>query len=381
MRTLLITNDYPPVVSGISTVFFRVWKRLDYSTHWVLTPKIPGGREFDRESGAKVIRHPVVPGEGKVAKVVNTLIQFAYAKSLVLFRNVRKLHAGQIWTSGTICWILKKFIGIPYFLWVYGGEPREVYMKGNFSTFWADTLLKGSVKIITNSRFSQKEFLDYGFSPERCPIILPAVDPDIFTPGEPLENLREKWGLYGKKTLLTVARISARKGHDLVLRALPRIMKIHPDVIYLIVGKGDDRSRLEKLADELGIKDKVAFCGFVPDRELPDYYRLCDVYVMPNREIFHSTDSIEGFGISFVEASSCEKPVIGGRSGGAVEAVEDGVSGWLVDPDNTDELADKVIEILSDEQLRTRIGRQGRQRVLEKMTWEGRAIKLMELEG
>nr|MBC8205248.1 glycosyltransferase family 4 protein [FCB group bacterium] len=274
----------------------------------------------------------------------------------------------------------KKFIGVPYLLWVYGGETQKVYMKDKFTTFWADRLLKDAYKIASISRYCQKEFLEYGFPEERVPMILPAVNPDIFTPGEPPAELRDKWKLHGRKVLLTVARIAERKGHDLVLRALPEILKHHPDVIYLIAGKGGDKDRLLKMAEQLGIQDRVLFCGFVPDEELTDYYRLCDIYVMPNREIFDSTDSIEGFGISFIEASACAKPVIGGKSGGAVEAIEDGYSGWLIDPDNPQELAEKVIELLSDDELRRKIGRQGRERVLEKMTWEGRAKEVVNIE-
>lgn len=380
-RTLLLTNDYPPVVSGISTVYYHVWMRLDPETHWILTSSVKGGAEFDRDKPLKVIRHPALPGESPISKIVNTFIQMVYAKWLVVFNGVRIIHAGQIWISGTIGWLMKTFFGVPYILWVYGGETQPVYMKGKLSTFWAKILLKNARKIVTNSRFCQREFLDYGFPEEKTPIVLPGVDTSVFTPGEAPQALKDKWNPSGKNILLTVARVSERKGHDLVIKSLPKILEKHPDVIYLIVGKGPDRERLQSLAEESGVSEAVKFCGFVPDEELPDYYRLCDIYVMPNRELFDTTDSIEGFGISFIEASACGKPVIGGKSGGAVEAVAEGVSGFLVNPDSIEEFVEAVDKLLSDESLREKIGSEGRKRAEREMDWRGRTETILEMEG
>jgi len=380
-RTLLITNDFPPVISGISTVFFHVWQRLDPESHWILTPKIQGGKYIDLAKNLKVIRHPVLRGNNTVCKIANTFIQLVYAKILVLFFNIKLVHAGQIWTSGTIAWLMKIFFRIPYFLWVYGGETTPVYMKNRLSSFWAKKILNSARKIVTNSEFCREEFTDYGFPEEHCPVILPGVDIDEFKPSEPPADLVKKWNPDHKIILLTVARISERKGHDLVIKALPEILKSHPDLLYLIVGKGPDKERLEELASELNVSHAVNFCGFVPDDELPEYYSLCDIYVMPNRQIFDTTDSIEGFGISFIEASACGKPVIGGKSGGAVEAIEEGISGYLVNPDSVEEFSEKVITLLGDDKLRAEIGEKGRTRVENEMGWNSRSEQLLKIEA
>ena len=377
----MITNDYPPVVSGISTVFYQVWARLDPITHPVLTQAVDSGTEFDFGKPAAVTRHPAFSHSHPALKLFNSLVQFFYVLYFVIFKQVRKLHAGQIWISGTIGFICKKILGIPYILWVYGGETTPVYMSNKYSTYWAKVLLDNAEKLVTNSKYCQKEFLDYGFPPERCPIVLPGTDPQFFTPGNPPEELVKKWNPAGKKAFLTVARVSERKGHDLVIKSLPEILNNHSDLLYLIVGKGPDRERLENLARELGVSDAVKFCGFVPDADLPDYYRMCDVYTMPNREVFDSTDSIEGFGISFVEASACGKPVIGGKSGGAVEAVAEGYSGYLVDPDSVKEFSAAAEKLLSDDALRMKIGVQGRQRAEKEMDWKTRAGVVLEIEG
>ncbi|NQS98755.1 MAG: glycosyltransferase family 4 protein [candidate division Zixibacteria bacterium] len=368
-RTLLITNDYPPVVSGISTFLYQLWKRLDPDFHTVLTPRVTGGKEFDRGKTVRVIRHPSFSGSGGLVKLINAVVQFFYAAYLIIFRGVKRIYGGQIWVSGTIGLLAKKIFGIPYYLWVYGGETTSVYMSGSFSDYWAKILLKNAGSLLTISDYCQKEFLDYGFPAEKCPIILPGVDSTVFTPGAPPKDLIVKRNTSGKKILLTVARISERKGHDLVIRALPELLEKHPDILYLIVGRGSDEGRLQELAEQLGVSEMVKFCGFVPDEELPDYYRLCDIYVMPNREIIDSTDSIEGFGISFIEASACAKPVIGGKSGGAIEAVAAGISGYLIDPNSVDVFVEIVDKLLSDPDLCEQIGGQGRCRVEEEMDW------------
>jgi len=369
------------VVSGISTVFYQVWARLDPETHPVLTQAVTGGADFDRGKPVSVTRHLAFSHSHPVFKLFNSLVQFLYVLYFIFFKKAKKLHAGQIWISGTIGLICKKLLGIPYILWVYGGETTPVYMSNKYTAYWAKVLLDNAEKLVTNSKYRQQEFLDYGFPPARCTIVLPGTDPQFFTPGEPPDELVRQWNPDGKKVFLTVARVSERKGHDLVIKSLPEILNNHSDLLYLIVGKGPDRERLENLASDLGVADAVMFCGFVPDDDLPDYYRMCDVYTMPNREVFDSTDSIEGFGISFVEASACGKPVIGGKSGGAVEAVADGYSGYLVAPDSAAEFYAAAEKLLADDALRKKIGEQGRERAEKEMDWKTRAGVVLDIES
>ena len=172
--------------------------------------------------------------------------------------------------------------------------------------------------------------------------------------------------------------MAERKGHDIVLKALPLVLKSIPNLSYLIVGEGPYRTHLMELCRELKLDSVVTFIGFAYDEELVMYYNLCDVFVMPNREIFNSTDSVEGFGITFIEANACNKPVIGGRSGGAIEAVKDGVTGFLVDPQNENEVAEKIIFLLQDEELARKMGKDGRKRVEKDFSWENRANELAE---
>ncbi len=155
----------------------------------------------------------------------------------------------------------------------------------------------------------------------------------------------------------------------MVLRALPRILHEMPDVKYRIVGDGPERTRLLRLAEELDVRRSVDFAGPVDDVALMDYYRTCDIFVMPSREATDGSD-IEGFGIVFLEANLFGKPVIAGRSGGILDAVVDGQTGLIVDPMNIDEIADSVLTLFKDPVFARQLGQQGRERALRDFTYE-----------
>ena len=170
-------------------------------------------------------------------------------------------------------------------------------------------------------------------------MIPPAVG-DRFRPGS-AEAARRRLDLAGARVLLTVGRLSAAaryKGVDTVLLALPEILRREPDVRYVVVGVGDDAPRLRGLAARLGVANAVVFVGAVPEGDLPDYYRACDLFVMPSRR--------EGFGIVFIEALACGRPVVAGDADGAPDALRGGRLGRLVDPDDPEGLARTVVELL-----------------------------------
>jgi phosphatidylinositol alpha-1,6-mannosyltransferase len=162
------------------------------------------------------------------------------------------------------------------------------------------------------------------------------------------------------KILLTVSRLAAperQKGIDTVIRALPKLLEVFSDCYYVIVGDGDDRSRLMRLAESTGVKNRIVFAGFKSDEELVPYYEACDVFVMPSCQ--------EGFGVVFLEAMAFGKPVIGGNHGGTPEVVIDGVTGFLVNYDDEEALAKQFLCLLRSAELRQQMGRAGRRRVEE----------------
>jgi phosphatidylinositol alpha-1,6-mannosyltransferase len=195
------------------------------------------------------------------------------------------------------------------------------------------------------------------------------VDEGRFANLDPADGdvVRRKYGLEGTLVLLTVGRLVTRKGHDLVLRALPAVLSDLPGVRYLIVGTGPQESALRSLAAKQGVERAVTFAGYVEDSELCAHYLAADVIVMPCREV---DGDVEGFGIAFMEAAACRRPTVGGRSGGAPEAIADGETGRLVDPEDPEELAGVLTSLLGDPDLRKSMGEAGRRRVLAEFRYE-----------
>ncbi len=376
-RSLLLTRDFPPVPGGISAMFLQLWRHIPSNRMLVLTPSVRGGREADERNGYRPLRFHA-PGGGMAGKAAASLIMTFHALWLVLFRGVREIHAGQILSCGPTGLLLQKLFGIPCFLWLFGGETTSAYRRHPIEELLVELLIRQSRYIVTIGPTTTREFTDFGIPRERIVEVMPAVDADVFSPGPRPEELAARHGLAGKRVLLTVARLTPRKGHDLVLRALA-LMEERTDIRYVVVGSGEDRGRLEQMATELGIRDSVVFMGRADDAELPDYYRLADIYVMPNREVIGSTDSIEGFGISFIEAAATGIPSIAGRSGGAVDAVADGETGLLVDPESPHELADAIRKLLDDTSLRKKMGMRGRERVERQFSWKDRAREFASL--
>jgi phosphatidylinositol alpha-1,6-mannosyltransferase len=190
-----------------------------------------------------------------------------------------------------------------------------------------------------------------------------------------LEAVRERHRLDGRFVILTVGRLVERKGHDTVLRALPRVAKSVPNVSYVIVGDGPHEAPLQSLARELGIEDRVAFCGRVPEDELVAYYHACDVFVMISRELSEDT---EGFGIVFIEAAACGKPTLGGRSGGIPDAIVDGETGILIEPETVDPLTTALVSLSADRDLARRLGEAGRRRVYESYQYRDIAANILD---
>ena len=197
--------------------------------------------------------------------------------------------------------------------------------------------------VISISELTTARFLAWARLPRDRVFLLPnAVAPQHYGVGGKNSELVQRYGLAGKTVLLTVSRLWATdnyKGIDEVMELLPELAEQVPEIAYLIVGDGDDRSRLEEKARSLGVPQRLVFAGFIPEKEKPDHYRLADAYVMPGWG--------EGFGFVYLEAMACGIPVLGSKLDGSREALRDGALGILVDPHDRDELRWGILEALN----------------------------------
>ena len=370
--SLLITNDFPPIVSGISTVFYQIWKRLPSDRIMILAPKAPGCDEFDKRESFRILRKKIPTGESGKAKLLKMALNIFYALYYTRKYNIGKLHCGQILSVGPAGLVCKKLFGVKYNVYVYGSETLR-FGNSRMMSWLMKKVIEEAEELVPNSEFTMHEYERWGISQEKMVTIVPGVDIVFFHPEGKSRYLVEKYRLQDKLVIMTVGRLDERKGHDMVIRAVSHVVKQFPNVVYMIVGKGREEQRLKKLADNLKLQDLVVFAGFVADESLPDYYNLCDVFVLSNRET-ESHDQLkgdyEGFGVVFLEASACGKPVIAGKSGGSCEAVVDGVTGLMVDPRSESEIAHAIERILADKNFANRLGMAGRNRAEKEFDWQ-----------
>jgi phosphatidylinositol alpha-1,6-mannosyltransferase len=206
--------------------------------------------------------------------------------------------------------------------------------------------------------------------------LTPGVDTDTFHPDVSGEEVRKKYDLSDRPTIVCVSRLVPRKGQDMLIRALPAVKKRVPDAKLLIVSGGPDRDRLAKVAR--GQEDDVIFTGSVPWESLPEHYAAGDVYAMPCRTRRQGLD-VEGLGIVYLEASATGLPVVAGNSGGAPDAVRENETGYVVDGRDVPTIADRLVTLLTDRDLASRMGAAGRAWVEKEWRWDTQAERLTKL--
>lgn len=233
--------------------------------------------------------------------------------------------------------LLWRIARIPYWTIVYGIEAWTIRSPQERRAVAA------AANILAISGYTRDRLAQHlGLQPSSVALLPNTFDATRFQIGPRPPALLHRYHLRADQpVILTVARLAKTeryKGYEQILRALPLIRAHIPDVHYVVVGKGDDRPRLEQLITELGVQHNVTLAGYVPDAELADHYNLCDIFAMPSKK--------EGFGMVYLEALACGKPTLGGNQDGALDALCHGALGVLVDPDDVAQIAATITAIL-----------------------------------
>jgi phosphatidylinositol alpha-1,6-mannosyltransferase len=263
--------------------------------------------------------------------------------------------------------------GIPYAVSVHGIRRSDLESESARRKRRKKWGLAGAALVLANSRWTADQVRALGVPDSRLAVVYLGVDPAIArSTGE--AALRAKLGLEGKRVLVSVGRLTPQKNQDAVLRALAALAPRHPDVFYVIVGDGHARPALEALARDLGVAAHVRFAGSVARSEIGAYYRLAHLQVLVPRAKAED-DSLESFGLAYVEAALCGVASIGARTSGIPEAVIDGETGLLVDPEDGSALAPAIERLLRDDALRARLGAAAEERARARFSWERCALE------
>lgn len=359
---LLISNDFPPISGGQSRYLYDLWSCLPAEQIVVMAPQVKGSESVDAQLPYRVERVPLRLYGGRLNKVFKALQLLRAAFFYCRCHRVRAIHCGQVFSTGFAGRGCRALLGIPYVVYVYGADVLEFCAR----PLWGRalrTILQGAERVVAISGFSRRAALRCGAVESRLEVVKPALDVARFAAEFDRDRARARFGWQGRRVVLSVGRLVERKGQDTVLRALVDVAGSVPEVLYAIGGSGPYGDRLQAMVDELGLRAHVEFLGFVDEGQLAERYAAADVFAMVSREIAE-VGEVEGFGIVYLEANACGTPVVAGRSGGVEDAVVDGETGLLVDPDDPAQTAAALRSLLADEALRRHLGAQGRRRVL-----------------
>lgn len=370
-RTLVVTNDFPPRTGGIQSFVHALVRRLPADRVVVYAPAWDGAEDFDATCGFEVVRHSTslmlpAPPVARRAREIAT----RFGCDSVLFGAAAPLGAlaPALRSAG-----VRRAVGI-----THGHEAGWALLPGGRTGL---AKIASRLDALTYLGSYTRRLIGRALRPaDRGKLVRlhPGVDPDRFAPDSGGPARRASLGLAQRPVVICVSRLVRRKGQDTLVRAMPAILRRVPDAVLLIVGDGPDGARLRAMTDAHGLGEHVRFVGSVPDADLASWYGVGDVFAMPCRTRRRGLD-VEGLGMVFLEASACGLPVVAGDSGGAPDAVLDGITGRVVDGESPGGVAHIIAGLLDDPAAAAAMGARGRQWVLEEWGWDEQVRTLESL--
>jgi phosphatidylinositol alpha-1,6-mannosyltransferase len=238
-------------------------------------------------------------------------------------------------------------------------------IKNKRKKFIADIILRNAKHIICANNYTANLIkINFAkFDNTKITVVNPGVDLPPTIVQKQLDNFKKKHQLHNKIVLFSLGRLVRRKGFDMVLGAMPEVLKIVPDLWYYIAGTGPDENYLRNMAQSL---KNVTFLGEIEENDKWLWFYFCDIFIMPAREI---DGDYEGFGIVFLEANIMGKPVIAGDSGGQKDAVQNALNGLIINPYSQEKIASAIIMLATERNTAQTMGENGRRIVLEKFNW------------
>jgi len=269
--------------------------------------------------------------------------------------------------AGNFTWHMSK---VPHVFTYHGFSPVRVWrsvrqrikmLDHRIGTFFG---LRGGVdRVISVSRYLRKELENkYLMDRDKIHVIYNGVDLNRFRPNLETQHIRKRFNLKDSHVILFVGRLVPYKGAEFLLEAVPKVLNSHPKTRFMVVGSPRyDSPRVGRVLRRLNVRKSLIFTGYVEDQELPYFYALCDVFCFPSLW--------EGFGLPPAEAQACGKPVVAFNHCSLPEVVADGKTGVLVPPGDSEAIAEALIQLLDDEDMRVKMGLEGRKRVEALFNW------------
>jgi len=375
MKIAILTDHFPPMKGGISRYVEELSKNwLKAGVDLIIVSTVKNHNEFSNY---------FIPEQNYffIPKKKQTYLASlrVFLKFLKIFKNSRsEIVFLPVWNPYAIFMMFAKFFMPGMFNYVVAAHAADIlaiYPNSSLTVYpifkkLGRKALQCTDKIFTVSRFTGEELTKLGVSPNKIKVFPNGVDSQFFKPiSFNRRTFLEQYGIknFQRPLLLTVAQLNVRKGIDTAIRIVYELRDENIFVNYIIIGKGEDENRLRELIEKYQLNDQVFIFTGIEDKELVRFYNVCDLFLLLSRHV--GDLNVEGFGIVLLEANACQKPVIAGNSGGIPDAVEDGITGYLVDPNNSQEIMKKIKDLLLNPQKKNEMGKNARLKMLSKYNW------------
>lgn len=376
MRLLVLTELFLPTKGGTAVWAGEVYKRLGSKDIHIITAGVPGATDVDQV-------HPNTIHRINLKRIAwlrpESLAMYArfFTKALALALTHRfdSIHAFRALPEGLVAWAVARLTFRPVVIYTHGEELTTWGRGGKYKVMCF--VLRHANQVIANSEHTRDTLLEMGIDAARITIIYPGVDVSVFKLGLDVSGLRESLGISrDEKLVLSVGRLSRRKGFDQMIRAIAVLRAEGIKVKYVIAGIGEDTDYLDGLIREHNLQDIAHRIGAVSEADLPRWMNACDLFAMPNRDI---NGDNEGFGMVFIEAAACGKPSLAGDAGGTGSAVLHQITGIRVDGTSVLAVSNGLRKILMEENNAATLGQHALERVRSEFAWERVAEKTRRL--
>jgi phosphatidylinositol alpha-1,6-mannosyltransferase len=350
MKHLFVTNDFPPKLGGIESYLLNLCKGFDPGDVVVLAPTREGHEEVDA-----ALPYPVVRVKGTYLRA--TKDTYAALLDAATKHGVDAVHFLAALPLGRLGPKIRRDASVPYTVIAHGTGEILLPARVPLVRRALRKVLTDADVVFPVSEFTRAAVDRFTRGRAKTSILNPSVDTERFSLEVSGSAVRDELGLGGRFVVLFLSRLVKRKGADILLRAVAATR----NTSVVIGGDGPERASLQRLAKELEISDRVTFVGLIPDDRMPEYYAAADVFCMPCTNRYGGLDT-EGFGVVYIEAAATGIPSIAGNCGGSIEAVEDGVTGIVLDDPTPRTVAIALVELRKDRGLAARFGGAGRAR-------------------
>jgi phosphatidylinositol alpha-1,6-mannosyltransferase len=391
LKILLFTGSFPPPLIGGSVEYvYNIASYIPPGSLVIHTSRVNSSetKEMDAQFPHRIIRSSFVnqvlgrQKKGVLFRKYTTLREYILWPITALFLILKEkpdiVHIGEHNFAGIAAVIAKKIFGIPFIYYTYA-EEITILSKRKFHNTIFLYILRHAAVVISVSDYTAGLVINSGIPKNRLRIVLPSVSnrKNIEVGPAEIQAMRQKFGLENAKVLLTVGSVEKRKGHATVVQSIALLKDQYPNIRYIIAGTGHEDDNLRNMVAEMELQNQVIFAGRVSDEDLNILYEICDIFVMPHRQIEENLDT-EGCPTVFLEASSHSKVVIGGNAGGVSNAIIDDETGFIIDGTDVQLLSGSIVRLLNDDELARNMGQAGK-KYAATLTPEANAARVWEI--